>query len=89
MELTEDGLLAHVILNAYWEPLEFELPSISGLAVSPWRRWIDTSLESPDDITSWEDARPFPGRAYRAEARSVAVLFTASISDGGQASDGP
>ena len=89
MELTEDGLLAHVILNAYWEPLEFELPSISGLAVSPWRRWIDTSLESPDDISPWEDARPFPGRAYRAEARSVAVLFTASISDGGQASDGP
>ena len=58
--------------------------------VRPWRRrWIDTSLESPDDITPWEDARPFPGRACRAEARSVAVLFAASISEGGQASDGP
>ena len=89
MELSKNGLLAHAILNAYWEPLEFELPSISGAAASPWRRWIDTSLESPDDITSWEDARPFPGRAYRAEARSVAVLFAASISEGGQASDGP
>ena len=89
MELSKNGLLAHAILNAYWEPLEFELPSISGGAASPWRRWIDTSLESPDDITPWEDARPVPGRIYRAEARSVAVLFAASISEGGQASDGP
>jgi glycogen operon protein len=89
MELSKDGLLAHAIFNAYWEPLEFELPAIGGGgAASPWRRWIDTSLESPDDITPWEDARPVPGRAYRAEARSVAVLFAASPSEGGPAGDG-
>jgi glycogen operon protein len=89
MELAKDGLLAHVILNAYWEPLEFELPATSGGEASSWRRWIDTSLESPDDITPWEVAPSVPERAYRAESRSVVVLFAASISESGQASDGP
>ena len=88
MELTQDGLLAHAILNTYWEPLEFELPATSGGEASPWRRWIDTSLESPDDITPWEVAPSVPGRAYRAEARSVVVLFAESAPEGGPAGGG-
>jgi glycogen operon protein len=87
MELSKDGLLAHAIVNAYWEPLEFELPATSGGEASPWRRWIDTSLDSPDDITPWEVAPPVPGRVYQAEARSVVVLFSAS-SEGGPAPGG-
>src|SRR3989442_10436981 len=31
----------HMILNAYWEPLEFELPSVVANGDRlPWRRWI-------------------------------------------------
>ena len=44
----------------------------------PWRRWIDTSLESPDDIRDWPAAPVFPGRTYRAGPRSVVVLITAA-----------
>jgi len=44
-------------------------------ARDPWRRWIDTSLDSPDDIGQWQTALPVPGYTYRAEAHSVVVLF--------------
>ena len=38
--LREEGQVLHAIFNAYWEPLEFELPPVSGAAADPWRRWI-------------------------------------------------
>ena len=65
----------HVILNAYWEPLEFELPSIPDGGRYPWRRWIDTSLASPQDIVELERAPSVPGPRYRTGPRSVVVLF--------------
>ena len=36
-----------MVLNAYWEPLEFELPPVSDGGT--WRRWIDTALETPHE----------------------------------------
>jgi isoamylase len=67
--------LYHVILNAYWEPLEFELPSAADGGRSPWRRWVDTFLDSPHDIVERAQAPLVPGHTYRAEPRSVVVLF--------------
>jgi isoamylase len=75
-EVKEENLLFHVIVNAYWEPLDFELPQVDGRRENPWRRWIDTALDSPHDIVPWETAEPVPGHAYRAESRSVVMLFT-------------
>jgi glycogen operon protein len=43
----------HLILNASWEPLEFELPT--GYP-GPWKRWVDTALDPPDDIVPWRTA---------------------------------
>jgi isoamylase len=66
------------ILNAYWEPLDFELPKVGG----QWNRWIDTGLESPEDIVPWRKARPIAGYSYTVGARSVVVLhapMTASM----------
>jgi glycogen operon protein len=68
-------MLFHVILNAYWEPLDFELPSLPGGARHPWRRWIDTFLDSPHDIADWDQAPSVSGQTYRAEPRSVVVLL--------------
>jgi isoamylase len=66
----------HAILNAYWEPLDFELPPVVvGRAHDRWRRWIDTFLDSPHDIVDWKDAPSVGGSMYRAEPRSVVVLF--------------
>jgi isoamylase len=74
-ELRKEGLLLHLILNGYWEPLEFELPAVGGGSPDPWRRWIDTGLTSAQDIVPWQKAPSVPGYTYRAGARSVVVLF--------------
>jgi isoamylase len=69
-------LLFHVILNAYWQPLDFELPRLDSAGENPWHRWIDTALDSPHDILEWDRAESVPGYAYRAESRSVVMLLT-------------
>jgi glycogen operon protein len=74
-ELKKEEQLLHLILNAYWEPLEFELPLVSGESGSVWRRWIDTALDSPHDIVEWQSAPPFTGKTYRAGPRSIVVLY--------------
>jgi glycogen operon protein len=76
-EIRRDHLLMHLIMNAYWEPLDFELPSLAPDAPEPWRRWIDTALDSPHDIVPWRTAPAVPAATYRAEARSVVVLYVA------------
>jgi isoamylase len=80
-ELRNENLMVHHILNAYWEPLDFELPRAGDGSEDSWRRWIDTALESPHDIVEWESAPPVPGHIYRAGPRSVVVLF-ARVGDG-------
>jgi len=74
-ELKKEKLLLYLIVNAYWEPLEFELPTANG-SQNPWRLWIDTALASPNDIVPWETAPAVSGLMYRAEARSVVALYS-------------
>ena len=74
-ELREERMLVHLILNAYWEPLEFELPQAWGPKTLAWRRWIDTAQPAPQDIVPWQSAPPIPSTPYCAESRSVVVLF--------------
>jgi glycogen operon protein len=68
-EVVGQGLGIYLALNAYWEPLEFELPA------GPWRRWIDTSREPPGEIVAWEASPEHPGATYHVAPRSVVVLF--------------
>jgi isoamylase len=75
VELQQDRLLVHLIFNAYWEPLDFELPQKSSGRELQWRRWIDTSLPSPDDIAPWQEAPAARSLPYRAGPRSVVVLY--------------
>jgi glycogen operon protein len=67
-------LAIHLIFNAYWQSLDFELP-----AVPPghlWRRWIDTALPSPDDIEPWPGKEIPLQPVYRAQPHSVVVLLS-------------
>jgi isoamylase len=73
-QVLEARVFFHIMLNAYWEPLDFELPR-TGKNENTWRRWIDTSLESPREIVEWKDATPVNTSTYRVGARSVVVLF--------------
>ncbi len=78
-ELPKEHLRVYFIFNAYWEPLDFEIEAVEGDEHS-WRRWIDTSLDSPQEIVEWQTAPFVPGSTYRAGPRSVVVLW-ASLSD--------
>ncbi len=73
-EVERQSLRIYLILNAYWEPLRFELPKLP--ADPPWRRWIDTARESPDDIVDWKEAPPYSDGSYLVQARSAVMLFT-------------
>jgi glycogen operon protein len=69
----EAGAL-HLIFNAYWEPLEFELPSLAA-GLDGWRRIVDTSQPAPGDLAAtFAEAAVVTTPTYRAEGRSVTVL---------------
>jgi glycogen operon protein len=66
--------LFHVIFNAYWKMLEFEIPPTTEQGLIPWRKIIDTSQDSPEDFCKIETApQVFSNRLSVAE-RSVVVL---------------
>jgi glycogen operon protein len=77
-EVREEGVCFHLFLNAFWKPLVFELPKPT--VTNPWRRWIDTSLDSPDDIACWEEAPIVTGDTYQVADRSVVMLYSNSES---------
>ena len=47
------------------EPLQFKLPPAPSECQGPWRRWIDTALESPHDACEWRCGRPVNADQYR------------------------
>jgi glycogen operon protein len=81
-ELWNESRSFHLLFNAYWEPLEFELPA---LQTGKWRRWIDTALDSQNDITPWRHAPEVTGDVYRTEGRSVVLLYA----EGRRTTSGP
>ena len=62
----------HVMVNAYWEPLEFEIPVL--FPGKTWHRVIDTFLPTPDDFSSPPHPLPSEGEMYFVHPRSVVVL---------------
>jgi isoamylase len=64
----------HYMINAFNESLVFELPALeSGKC---WKRWIDTSLESPNDICLRNQAPPVEMQHYSVSAHSIVVLIS-------------
>ena len=71
LSLWGERIALHLILNAYWEPLEFELPPHH----LPWRRFLDTSQEAPNDICPPHEARPVARDRYIVADRSIVMLL--------------
>ncbi|HJZ79262.1 MAG TPA: glycogen debranching protein GlgX [Pyrinomonadaceae bacterium] len=72
--LGEAGAMLHFMINAYWQPLAFELlPRDGGDGV---RRWIDTSLPSPNDICDLHEAPLMAGSTYLVQPRSIVCLVS-------------
>jgi glycogen operon protein len=65
----------HLMMNMYWEPLDFELMAIPG------RRWataINTGLPAPADIAEPGAEQPVDGMTFSVLGRSIAVLVSRS-----------
>ena len=76
-----DGLgNVHIMMNMYWEPLKFDIPQYKGLI---WKRIIDTSLPSPNDISTSEEAPVIDDTGYIVNDRSIVVLRTTASAHGG------
>ena len=73
----------HGMLNAHWQPLRFELPQVGEENGGPWRRWIDTSLPSPEDVRGWEEAPAVTAASYLVQPRSLAFLVLPHPTGGG------
>ena len=71
--LQREGISLHLIVNAYWERLDFALPPVADGHV--WQRWVDTFLDTPDDIMPWDEAPVHEAPRYGVGPRSVVVLW--------------
>ena len=80
VQVPSENLLAYFIFNAYWESLEFEIPPLENSSQNFWHRWIDTYLDSPEDIVVWDAAPVVLSPTYRTGAHSVVVLW-AKVAD--------
>jgi glycogen operon protein len=60
----------YVMINAYWEKLEFDVQE--GTA-REWMRIVDTALATPDDFS--EPGKPLKALSYSVAPRSVVVLL--------------
>ncbi len=64
----------HLICNAYWEALSFQLPRLPDKG--GWRRLIDIALPAPEDICAETEAVQVEKPTYLAQPRSVVLLFS-------------
>jgi len=69
-----NDMFIYVALNAYWKPLEFEVPPVS--REHPWRLVLNSAEEPPGDIRTFEEAPEFTNRFLKVESRAVVTLVT-------------
>jgi glycogen operon protein len=68
--VSQDDVDIYVMINAYWERLEFQVQE--GTA-HDWMRIVDTALASPDDFS--ERGKPLQVAGYSVAPRSMVVLL--------------
>jgi len=62
----------YVMINAYWQPLDF---AVQEGRPQEWKRVVDTFLDSPADFMDPATAPILGSLSYRAQPRSVVVLI--------------
>lgn len=63
----------HIMMNAYSEKLEFEVPPIT-VSGRNWRLWVDTSRVSPEDIFDWGKGPVVTESLFHVKAHSIVIL---------------
>lgn len=62
----------HIMINEYWEDLEFEIPE---LMENNWRLLLNTANTAPDDFYSIKSDTIIDSNKIKVEARSIIGLF--------------
>jgi len=75
IHLKTDGVVLHLMINAFWEALAFAIPPLKQNYTS-WRRCIDTFRASPHDICAWAEAQAVQAETCMVRPRSIVVLVT-------------
>ena len=77
LELDDPGSAEHLhmMFNAYWGSLVFELPQLS--PGQQWQRLVDTALPSPMDFPDTSQALQSGQAQYNVQARSTVILMAA------------
>jgi len=70
------GFLKHRTIDAYREPLDFDVPPVAELSGHDLKPWIDASRESPDDMCFWDEAAVIREAVYPLQPHSGVVLFS-------------
>jgi len=74
MKSREGSEHVHLMINAFWEPLIFELPKLQpGRA---WHRIVDTYLHPGEDFVAPDKAPRMLSLRYRLQERSIALLVS-------------
>ncbi len=63
----------HVMMNMYWEPLDFDIPPLMGRS---WYVALDTAAASPQDIAEAGEELQYFGETYSVRGRSIVVLLS-------------
>jgi isoamylase len=61
----------YVMINSYWQQLHFTVHVDN---IQEWKMIIDTSLNSPNDITAFSDAMFLTNTVFTVKGRSIVVL---------------
>lgn len=69
------GQAYYIAINAYWKPLEFELPPVTNTPHAGWVRLVDTSLPSPNDIVEDRNGIRVNSATYLVNSRSIVILY--------------
>jgi isoamylase len=80
-----DGVVLHLMINAFWKTLAFAIPPREENHVS-WRCCVDTFRDSPRDICAWTEAEAVQGEVFVVQPRSIVVLIT-KVNDAGTRHD--
>jgi len=72
MCLPDSSETLHVMVNAYWKDLKFQLPELDGRV---WKRIVNTDLDAPDDFVFPGDAVTENHRSFMVAARSIAIML--------------
>ncbi len=78
MQFRKKTMMLHWLLNAWWQPLAFQVPAPQA-GYGPWRRAVDTARESPQDICLGAAAPAVGSASISVEPRSCIVLVADAL----------